>query len=460
MVEEPPHSRIFILHSRETKEEDIENAFKKFGQIEHTWRVKDKFTGENKGITYIKYSKFSEAAKAVEEMSGVTVDSKTRPLKVIIASSREKNEEFEREKFLRLFIMLPRDDSVSEEQLREYFSQYGKVEYASILKDKATNRNKGFAYIKYIRMDEAAVALEECDRKYKAVLARPRDNSKHDDTLYDRYDQDYYSGPASASVKSRRGPPPRDIRETNGSYYDPPSGSVRLAAFVSTKLTADQAFKLFDLLPGFIYAELFKQVSHRTNHLLVEYDSPKAAKYAMTKLNGFEYPVGEPLMLKPDYDEYNSRPVSKGMLTKRSREEPEYELSNKLAAVSSALAEATKLITTGPADSKSLIDNCSAKLPSIKPIVKDIDGEYRLFFVCKPQAPSLAILKDLFCRFGSMSSCYLLPGRNCGYVTYCAEEAANRARLTMHDQTLFGNIVKIVEADPPIAPSTKRFRYE
>lgn len=61
-------------------------------------------------------------------------------------------------------------------------------------------------------MDEAAVALEECDRKYKAVLARPRDNSKHDDTLYDRYDQDYYSGPASASVKSRRGPPPRDIR--------------------------------------------------------------------------------------------------------------------------------------------------------------------------------------------------------------------------------------------------------
>lgn len=27
--------------------------------------------------------------------------------------------------------------------------------------------------------------------------------------------------------------------------------------------------------------------------------------------------------------------------------------------------------------SESLIDNCSAKLPSIKPIVKDIDGEYR-----------------------------------------------------------------------------------
>lgn len=52
MVEEPPHSRIFILHSRETKEEDIENAFKKFGQIEHTWRVKDKFTGENKGKFY------------------------------------------------------------------------------------------------------------------------------------------------------------------------------------------------------------------------------------------------------------------------------------------------------------------------------------------------------------------------------------------------------------------------
>lgn len=34
----------------------------------------------------------------------------------------------------------------------------------------------------------------------------------------------------------------------------------------------------------------------------LEYDTPEAAAFAVDRLNGFEYPIGEPIMLKPDTD--------------------------------------------------------------------------------------------------------------------------------------------------------------
>lgn len=38
------------------------------------------------GVTYVKFTKMSEAARAVEEMNGVAINENTRPLKVIIAN--------------------------------------------------------------------------------------------------------------------------------------------------------------------------------------------------------------------------------------------------------------------------------------------------------------------------------------------------------------------------------------
>ena len=44
-------------------------------------------TQEPKGITYIKYSKTSEAALAMEEMNGRCIASCPRPLKVLIGNN-------------------------------------------------------------------------------------------------------------------------------------------------------------------------------------------------------------------------------------------------------------------------------------------------------------------------------------------------------------------------------------
>lgn len=84
--DDPPMSRLFIICNKAHTEEDFREAFSQYGDIEDIWVVKDKRSGENKGIAYIKFSKTSDAAKAQEEMNGKTIGSLDRTLKVLVAA--------------------------------------------------------------------------------------------------------------------------------------------------------------------------------------------------------------------------------------------------------------------------------------------------------------------------------------------------------------------------------------
>ena len=88
--DDPPNSRLFIVCGKNITEDEFREAFDPFGKIEEIWVLKDRTTQEPKGITYIKYSKTSEAALAMEEMNGRCIASCPRPLKVLIAHSRDQ----------------------------------------------------------------------------------------------------------------------------------------------------------------------------------------------------------------------------------------------------------------------------------------------------------------------------------------------------------------------------------
>ena len=68
--DDPPNSRLFIVCGKSITEDEFKEAFEVFGEIEEIWVLKDKVTNEPKGVTYIKFSKTSEAALAMEEMNG------------------------------------------------------------------------------------------------------------------------------------------------------------------------------------------------------------------------------------------------------------------------------------------------------------------------------------------------------------------------------------------------------
>lgn len=99
--DEVPYSRLFIVGPKTLQEDEVRNEFKEFGNIRDIKIVKDRTTGENKGkifliilninvllefsgIYYVRYTKTSHAAKALEEMKGKNIGGSN--IKVMIAS--------------------------------------------------------------------------------------------------------------------------------------------------------------------------------------------------------------------------------------------------------------------------------------------------------------------------------------------------------------------------------------
>jgi cold-inducible RNA-binding protein len=70
--------------------------------------------------------------------------------------------------------------SVTEEQLREMFGEYGTVEEVNLITDRETGRSRGFAFVEMTDgYDEAIEALHQKDmdgRNLKVNEARPRED--------------------------------------------------------------------------------------------------------------------------------------------------------------------------------------------------------------------------------------------------------------------------------------------
>ncbi len=70
---------------------------------------------------------------------------------------------------------------VTDQSLADSFSAYGTVNSAKVIKDRETNRSKGFGFVEMSTADEAAEAIEalngkELDgRQMKVNLAKPQE---------------------------------------------------------------------------------------------------------------------------------------------------------------------------------------------------------------------------------------------------------------------------------------------
>lgn len=286
--DEPPMSRLFIICNKAHTEEDFRDAFEQFGEIEDIWVVKDKHTGDNKGVTYIKFSKTSEAARAQEEMNGKLIGSVKRSLKVLVASDRNQGSgksENEKEKYVRLFIVCPK--TKTEKELREEFEEWGPVESVSIVNDKKTGNSKGFAYIRFPSFYSAAVAFENCPESYKPVFAEPQGVKKRQfdqrggggnsyDDGFDNWSRGGGGrgggGGGFGGNNNNMGFGGNDIgfggRNNNFNSEISQFLSLQnvnkpqptcLEVRVSTCINQDQLWRLFDIIPGLDYCQITRQ---------------------------------------------------------------------------------------------------------------------------------------------------------------------------------------------------------
>ena len=75
--------------SYETTEEDLQQAFEGFGQVESVNVIKDKYSGRSKGFGFVEMPAKDEAQSAINELSDT--DLKGRTLKVNEARPRSES---------------------------------------------------------------------------------------------------------------------------------------------------------------------------------------------------------------------------------------------------------------------------------------------------------------------------------------------------------------------------------
>ncbi|XP_041645279.1 RNA-binding protein 45 isoform X2 [Cheilinus undulatus] len=451
-LDDPPNSRLFAVISRSLSEDELRESFSVFGDIQGIWVVKDKQTKESKGIAYVKFAKSSQACLAMEEMHGKVLVDGTKPIKVFIAQSRSSNRhrDVEDEELTRIFVMIPK--TFSEEDLKDTFKEYGDIEYCVIIKNKSTGESKGLGYVRYYKPSQAALAIENCDKTYRAILAEPRNKASAS--------EEYSGGPSRGDYMGGNEPMNQYAfpmaEPGNYQVMDYRSGDFTRCLMVATRaaLSQEQIFALFDLIPGMEYCELQRDAYGMSKgHALIRYSNLGSAVYAKEKLNGFEYPPGNRLAVNfVDDGEDRGSPVGRMAM--------QLVAAQMMSAVWSGPSTSQVMKPPGfsPMSSMSRIQ-ADVSLPSMKKLAPpDSKTKERLFVVFSPSPLPLDVLEDVFCRFGSLIEVHLVPGRKVGYMRYADKQCADEAMAVLHGRIVNGVKMKVMLADPPREESHKRPR--
>lgn len=369
----------------------------------------------------------------------------------------------------RLFVVCPK--SYSEEDLRCKFEEFGDIDYVQIVRDHNTKEPKGFGYVKFTKASTAAVALENCDKTLKAVMAEPKSAKiarnaaaaaaahLHANFVPNNPFLEQASYPSSHSQSTSVTAPQLSTATTvpaamGMEYYGIPNATAqvaesittshtptRLFIIVSTNITQDQLGRLFDIIPGMEHCELKRNYNtgESKGFAYVTYNSVGSAIYAKEKLHGFEYPPGMKLVVKYAEDP-PSRPNSGNSIPVQARTVPAQMPQNN----ASFKMEANTAYTT-------------AALPSPAPLA-DPNAECmsRLFLVCNPAPPPETALKDVFSRFGNLIDVYIMKDRNFGYAKFAAKESAECAIEGLHGHEVLGMRLKVMHADPPKTEASRK----
>lgn len=455
--DKPPYSRIFVVCNKQLRVEDLKPAFEVFGQIEDIHMPRDRNTGESKGIAYIKYTKTSSAAMAIKEMHLKTIQNSNKPIRVMVATHKNDNHNTNEDKYKRLFIKVHKE--ITESELRQHFSAFGHVESVHLQRDKLTDECRGFAYVNYNTFLDAARAFEECDRKYKAIFATPKEELKRSRNSIENFTENFHSSNSSI------------IKDNFSDHYNQTRGEIakrdNLTSLIRTKphnydtvsVTCSpqvpQKFieRLFNIIPGMTSCKYTSDSFNGYCKAIISYEDEKSAAHAVDRLNNFEFPSGEIISVKP-----NDNPLSKAannLSTIVNSFKNAMDSANPdLVQLAEAIAQASTLIkeaTSGPRELKlesSQSDFCSVSLPPPQPLA-NINSRVaqRCFLVFKPHPPPVSILKDAFCRFGDLIDVSTFPNKTFGFAKYASIRAAQEAIKTLHGATLCDIRLKVLEAD-------------
>ncbi|XP_008257011.1 RNA-binding protein 45 isoform X5 [Oryctolagus cuniculus] len=145
-VEDEELTRIFVMIPKSYTEEDLREKFKVYGDIEYCSIIKNKVTGESKGLGYVRYLKPSQAAQAIENCD------RKQPSEF---TSFDKNDNRGQEAISKRLSVVSRVP-FTEEQLFSIFDIVPGLEYCEVQRDPYSNYGHGV--VQYFNVASAIYA--------------------------------------------------------------------------------------------------------------------------------------------------------------------------------------------------------------------------------------------------------------------------------------------------------------
>lgn len=143
-------------------EEEFRGVFEQHGELESAKLMVDKMTKASLGYGFVKYTTPENALKAINELNGKSLQSKT--LKVAYAKPPIQ--------YKNLYVS-QMDPSITKEDLDALFSPYGKIVESRILTDKTTQASKGVGFVHYETRAQAEAAANALNGTLLPNMSQP-----------------------------------------------------------------------------------------------------------------------------------------------------------------------------------------------------------------------------------------------------------------------------------------------
>ncbi|KAG2470691.1 ELAV3 protein, partial [Polypterus senegalus] len=146
-------------------QEEFKSLFGSIGEIESCKLVRDKITGQSLGYGFVNYVDPNDADKAINTLNGLKLQTKTIKVSYARPSSasiRDAN----------LYVSgLPK--TMSQKEMEQLFSQYGRIITSRILVDQVTGISRGVGFIRFDKRNEAEEAIKGLNGQKPLGAAEP-----------------------------------------------------------------------------------------------------------------------------------------------------------------------------------------------------------------------------------------------------------------------------------------------
>lgn len=209
--EEPEQIRKLFIGglSYNTTEESLSDFFSQWGELTDCVVMQDPSTKRSRGFGFVT---FSHAHMVDDCMNNRPHKLDNREVEAKRAVSREESHKPGIHKSVKRMFMGGVKEPITEEDVTNYFSSYGKVESVELLTDKASSKKRGFGFVNFDDYDVVDKIVQTRRHVISGVsIEVAKAFSKEDQTrrAYNQYGNYGWDAYAWGGFRGGRGMPPR-----------------------------------------------------------------------------------------------------------------------------------------------------------------------------------------------------------------------------------------------------------